>query len=101
MRVRVALFTLAGIALILAAAAFLFAVQANSRNVTVAVNDARSAAADAKAAAAQAQQAEAQVAKVHVNLCAFLHVIATTDHQDVNERAEAGQLYVLYKCAAG
>jgi hypothetical protein len=96
MRVRYALFALAVLALILAAAAFLVALQANSHNASVAAADAKAAAADAKAAAAVASTAVAQVAVVHSDLCSFLDVMR---HAKVDEQAEAAHLYVLYRCA--
>jgi hypothetical protein len=106
-RVRVTLFALAALALVVGAAAFFVAVQANSRNAATAVDDARSAAAAAKSAAAQAQAAAAQARgaaaqaeAVRTELCTFLNIIWHNGDGDAHESQEAQHLYVLYKCGA-
>lgn len=101
-RVRLTLFILATVALILAGAAFLIAVQNNSHSITAVAAQARAAAADAKAADARAEAADTraeaaadQVAQVHANLCSFLDVMR---HAKVDEAPEAQQLFIVYQC---
>jgi len=100
--VRFTLFALAIVALVLGAAAFLIAVQANGRNAAQATSDAKMAQqaaerADARAEAAdrRAEAAANQVAAVHQNLCTFLNVMRNSK---LDESPEAQRLYVLYHC---
>jgi hypothetical protein len=104
-RVRYTLFGLAILALILGAAAFFIAIQANGHNAQVAVNDARDAAAAARVAQARAEAADAkaeaavsQIATVHDDLCSFLALEAGLWHAEPQEAVEAQHLYVLYRC---
>lgn len=103
--VRVILFALAGLSLIVGAAAFYGAVQANSGDARQAIKDARAATVQARAATVQAQAAaaEAKAASEHAaatrdDLCTLLNIIRQRAPADEQEAADANRLFLAYRC---